>query len=186
MRHRIAVGLAIALLVAAAPARAALVDIFISHVTGGNDLRVDSLSPTGIGAVSLALSDSLGAFTPAFPLPPDVCIFASCGTPPGLPPGFHELSLEGTPLFGGPPFVDTLVPPFGSRVLGTFNSTVTSPDLVQVLPDYSALYDVNGLPLLDFAIHVVPEPGLGALLLLSLGASVLWKRRVTLPHTAAR
>src|SRR5262249_44663222 len=119
---------------------------------------------------------SLGAFTPQSP---PVCPSGTCiSLDPLPPPGFNILHLlpnPGFPLLSGP----TLSP----VVLGGFFSSTFG---VQLLPGdsvfgYTALGESGPL---DVSIKLVPEPEVGALVLLALAALGWVRRRVDLTGRA--
>ena len=152
---------------------AASVDITVALVPGTTTwlLHVSSHAPESVGGISLTLSNSLGDFTPAIPVPPTYCIQASWMPVAG--PGTHTFSLAIlNSVYGGQLFQE-LVAPGGDAVLGSFASLTSSKADIQVLPSIlqgtdSTLLDMNGAQIPGYAIHIVPEPALAGFALLAL------------------
>ena len=148
--------LSLLVFVSASRAGAAAVDITLSLETGTTrwDLVLGSSLSKQVGGLFLVPSESLGSFTQLVGASnPCVCL-------PGDP---VPLSLS----FSPPLFVST-----GPGVLvGYFSSSVNQASLVQLLPGDDlaggTVFDAFGAPILDYAIHIVPEPVAAALLALA-------------------
>ncbi|HTO68248.1 MAG TPA: hypothetical protein VMR31_00170 [Myxococcota bacterium] len=142
---------------------AASIDLTVALVPGTSHwlLQVDSQSASPVGAIDLVVSDSLGNFVPAVQLPPVYCVQADgAGCLPSST-GTHSFSLA-IPLSIYPVQLQALAGPFGHAVLGYFDAFTSSPAHVQVSADPAlggySVFDTNAAPILDVAIHVVPEP----------------------------
>ena len=156
------------------PSHAATVDITVELVPGTTQwtLSLQSLG-TPVGGIMLEISNSLGGFTSTLPFPPVICALACEGL--GSPTQPFSLTL---PAPGGPPpFL-----PLPNGPLGYFSATTSSPSEILVLPGDTIFgataIDTNGSPILDYAIHVIPEPSVAALLLATAMLGGTLRRRV--------
>jgi hypothetical protein len=154
------------------PSHAATVDITVALVTGTNQWTLSLQSLTDVGGIMLEISNSLGVFTPILPIPPVICTLACQGL--GEPNQPFSLTL---PAPGGPPpFL-----PLPNGALGYFSATTSSASEIIVLPGDRIFgmtaIDTTGAPILDYAIHVIPEPSVAGLLCAALIAGSRLRRR---------
>ena len=162
-----------AIFAAASSTKAAPIEITVSLQPGTTDWYLDLNTLLPVTAIALVVPDAFESFTSFLPPPPIGCGGGDCGPLHPLDGDFQLFAL------------DDEVPPgglLGTGLLGRFSSQVTSG--VQVLPADDLYGGTVFGPQFDpydatlFSIHVVPEPSVSGLLLLTLVGATL---RLTRP-----